>query len=114
MITASSTCCRSLQVVLVEHCVEADDLKQGVAAGRRFGILESAFPGLERAYKRRTVGRLAGKRQWSVAAAVAGEDAELQARLLFWTMKPVYLNKYRKAPSRSGLAYMCTGLRGYS
>ena len=64
----------------MECCIEADDLKQAVHAGRRFGLLDDAFPTLERAYKTRTIGRLAGKRQWAVAAAIAGEDAQLQVR----------------------------------
>jgi hypothetical protein len=77
-----ATCrkCTAPQVALVEFCIEADDLKQAVAAGRRFGLLDDAFPTLERAYKSRTIGKLAGKRQWAVAAAVVGEDAQLQVR----------------------------------
>lgn len=64
----------------MEFCIEADDLKQAVSAGRRFGLLQDAFPTLERAYRQRTLGRLAGKRQWAVAATLAGEDAQLQVR----------------------------------
>jgi hypothetical protein len=73
-----ASCCT--QVVLVEFCIAADDLKQAVAAGRRFGLLEDTFPTLERAYKSRTIGKLVAKRQWTVAAAVAGEDPQLQVQ----------------------------------
>lgn len=75
-------CDLALQVSLVESCIEADDLKQAVSAGRRFGLLQDAFPTLEHAYRQRTLGRLAGKRQWAVAAALAGNDAQLQVRIL--------------------------------
>lgn len=68
----------NLQVALVEFCIEADDLKQAVGAARRFRLLEDTFPTLEWAYKSRTIGKLAAKRQWAVAAAVAGDDAQLQ------------------------------------
>ena len=78
MAAHASICCT--QVALVEFCIQADDLKQAVAAGRRFGLLEDTFPTLERAYKSRTIGKLAAKRQWSVAAAVAGEDPQLQVQ----------------------------------
>jgi hypothetical protein len=75
----STPCCT--QVALVEFCMEADDLKQAVAAGRRFGLLDDTFPTLERAYKSRTISKLAAKRQWAVAAAVAGDDPQLQVHL---------------------------------
>lgn len=77
----STPCCT--QVALVEFCIEADDLKQAVAAGRRFGLLEDTFPTLEHAYKSRTIGKLAAKRQWAVSAAVAGEDPQLQVLKLY-------------------------------
>ena len=73
------------QVALVEFCIGADDLKQAVAAGRRFGLLEDTFPTLERKYKSRTIGKLAAKRQWAVAAAVAGEDQQLQVQAVVRT-----------------------------
>jgi hypothetical protein len=77
---ASTLCCA--QAALVEFCIQADDLKQAVAAGRRFGLLDDTFPTLERVYKSRTIGKLAAKRQWAVSAAVAGEDPQLQVQKL--------------------------------
>ena len=68
------------QVALVRLCVEASALKQAVAAARRFGVLDSDFPRLERDYRRRSIGKMAARRQWGAAAGMAADDAELQAR----------------------------------
>lgn len=78
---------RCCQVALVELCIEADDLKQAVQAAQRFALLDDAFPGLERTYKSRTIGKLAVKRQWAVAAAVAGDDPQLQEQLVLLLME---------------------------
>lgn len=85
----------SMQVALVEFCIEADDLKQAVQAARRFVLLDDAFPGLERAYKSRTIGKLAVKRQWAVAAAVAGDDPQLQVGRQFKCMTAVQMLQHK-------------------
>ncbi len=49
-----------------------------MAAARRFSVLDSHFPRLERDYRRRSIGKMADCRQWGPAAGMAAGDSELQ------------------------------------
>eukprot|EP00887_Chlorella_sp_A99_P007389 scaffold2.g7389.t1 len=66
---------RRHRVAYVGHCLHA------AHAVRDWG-LEDEYPGVQAAYRRATVDKLAGKGLWGVAAEFAGEDADLREQLV--------------------------------
>jgi hypothetical protein len=69
------------QVTYIEHCIAQDRLKAASRSVRRFGLKEE-FPDVESMYRQKAVGRLLGKRLWTVASTFAGNDVSLQTLVL--------------------------------
>ncbi|GAX84720.1 hypothetical protein CEUSTIGMA_g12142.t1 [Chlamydomonas eustigma] len=72
---------KEYQVTYVEHCIAQDRLKAASRTVRRFGLKEE-FPDVESMYRQKTVGRLLGKRLWSVASTFVGNEVSLQTLVL--------------------------------
>jgi len=72
---------RERRAAFVRACVDTDRLKAAARAVQLFG-LQREFPGAERAYRERSVARMAGRRLWPVALGFVRGDRGLQRQLL--------------------------------
>ncbi|KAL0033286.1 hypothetical protein WJX77_001863 [Trebouxia sp. C0004] len=71
----------SLQIGLINHCVNVDRLKEAVKLVRHLK-LQQTFPDIDEMYKQRTLARLIEKEQWAVAATYAGQDKNCQEQVV--------------------------------